>query len=151
MTPSRILDNFAMAVTDLKSKRDDMNIYLCQLAPSVKDDDLQARINEFNDELGKWCTTNDINLIDVNMCFKLANGKIDDMCYDFKDVYSSGLILNRLGVIRLLECIECNCEYFKLSSRWQEVKRLHTGANRVPNEMDNADEVYEEEFPPYKA
>ena len=108
-TPSRILDNLAMAISNLKTKRENMNIYLCQLAPSVDDDDLQARINELNDELEKWCRTNDINLIGVDMCFKLADGKVDDMCYDFEgDENSSGLLLNRLGVIRLLEYMACN-------------------------------------------
>ena len=147
-TPARMLDNFAMAISDLKSKREDMNIYLCQLAPSVKDDDLQARINEFNDELEKWSRTNNINMIDVNTCFKLANGKVDDMCYDFREGNSSVLILNRLGVIMLLECMAHNWECFELNSRWQEVKRLHNVANLVSNAVNNICEVYKDEFPP---
>ena len=42
----------------------------------------------------------------------------------------------------------CNCECFKLNSRWQEVKRQHNVINHISTEVVTTGEVYKNEFPP---
>ena len=113
------------------------------MAPSINDDDLQARINEFNDELETWSVSNNIHVIDTNTCFRMSNGKVDDMCYDIEDE----LVLNRLGTIKLLECIALKCENFKLNEKWDVIKRTHNLVNQKSdiNVIDISDEI---EFPP---
>lgn len=141
--PSRILDNLGMVISDLKSKKEDMDIYMCKVAPSISDDDLQARINEFNDELETWSVSNNIHVIDTNTCFRMSNGNVDDMCYGIENE----LVLNRLGTIKLLECIASKCENFKLNEKWNVIKRTHNLVSQKSdiNDIDISDE---KEFPP---
>ena len=141
--PSRILDNLVMVISDLKNKKEDMDIYICKVAPSIYDDDLQARINEFNDELETWSVSNNIHVIDTNTCFRMSNGNVDDMCYDIEDE----LVLNRLGTIKLLECIALKCEHFKLNEKWNVIKRTHNLVNQK-NDVNAIDISDENEFPP---
>jgi len=57
VTPSQFIDNLSMLVSDLKGKNPEMDIHVCQLVPTLQSDELQAMINEFNDELMKWSHT----------------------------------------------------------------------------------------------
>ena len=62
--------------------------------------ELQAKINEFNDELMKWSeTTNGVNVIPTNLPFKLGTEEIDDICFNVNEECSD-LLLNRLRAIR---------------------------------------------------
>lgn len=81
-TPNKILDNLGTLVSELKEKNEDMEIYICQLVPTLNSDELQARINEYNDQLMNWSSTNGVSLIKTDLPFRLGTGEADDMCYD---------------------------------------------------------------------
>ncbi|MEL6987306.1 MAG: hypothetical protein AAGK97_05700 [Bacteroidota bacterium] len=121
-TPLEIIDDLSLLISDLKSKNAEMNIYVCQLVPTLHSDELQAKINELNDEIFKCCETNNINILNVNLPFRLATDDIDEMCYDF-GAETPGLYLNRLGAIRLLDWIAKKCPNFELSDEWNNIKR----------------------------
>ena len=98
-----------------------MEVYVCQLVPTLVSDELQAKINEFNDQLLKWGNTNSISIINCNLPYRLATGNIDDMCFVVNEEDSTCL-LNRLGVIRLLDHISKQCIGLKLSDNWNKIK-----------------------------
>lgn len=77
-----------------------MDIHVCELVPSWDSDDSQAKINEFNDEHLIWSTADEIYGIDNNKPRKMPTGEVDDVCYHSNEE-NAGVLLNRLGVIRL--------------------------------------------------
>ncbi|MEL6989196.1 MAG: hypothetical protein AAGK97_15395, partial [Bacteroidota bacterium] len=130
-SPSEIVDDISLLVSDLKSKNPEMNLYICKLIPTLQSDELQAKINELNDEIEKCCQTNEINILNANLPFKLMTNDIDEMCYDIGDESSenSGIFLNRFGAIRLLDWIAKKCPTFKLNEDWANIMR---GRDFVP-------------------
>lgn len=124
-TPAVILDNLSLLISDLKNVNPDMVISICKLVPMLSPDDIQARVNELNDELVKWGQMNSINVISSDLPFKLANGEIDDMCYETEDSIP-GPRLNRLGVVRLLDTITKLCQNFNLCDDWSKTRRCHS-------------------------
>ena len=130
--PSKILDSIGMLISDLKTKNPDMDIYICQLVPTLQSDELQAKINEFNDELLNWSLTNEISVLCTNLPFKLATNEVDEMCFNMNDE-NPGLFLNRLGVIRLLDYIAKKCSNFNLSENWTKIKRSQDSSFKQSN------------------
>ena len=120
-SPSAILDDLSMLIGDLKAKNSDMIIHVCKLVPTIISDDLQAKINEFNDSLQEYCNTNLIEIINCNLPFRMATEDIDEMCFNVNTDKNS-CILNRYGAIRFLECIAKSCKDFKLNEKWNEIK-----------------------------
>ena len=65
-TPTQMMNNLGLVISDLKSMKQDMNISVCKLVPSPRDD-LRPTINELNDKLKNLSSMKSvINLID---CF----------------------------------------------------------------------------------
>ena len=105
--PESILDHFTSLIAELKDKNNDMDIYVCQLAPTLLSQDTQAKIGDFNEHLRIWCDLNNISMIKTEPVFRLGTGEVDDMCYDMEGV-TPGSILNRIGIIRLLTFVTKN-------------------------------------------
>lgn len=78
-----------------------MKIHICELAPTLLSQEMQAKIGDFNEHLKTWSESNGIHYVKTDPSFRLGSGEVDDMCYDMESE-SPGSTLNRLGIIRLL-------------------------------------------------
>ena len=104
-----VLDDLGSLITELKSKNEEIELFASEIAPSL-DENIDSKINHFNEKLGQWSIVNGVKLIKTNLSFKLATGEIDEMCYK-SEIGKAGNILNRYGTLRLLFVInkQCNC------------------------------------------
>ena len=119
-SPATILDNLGSLISALKDKNNSMKIYVCQILPSPMCQDINVKIEDYNEQLTKWCETNGIKIIETVPTFKLGTGELDELCFDIKnDSYSA---LNRLGAIKLLGVIKRQCPEFQLCTNWEQVK-----------------------------
>ena len=66
-------------VAELKSKHEEINIYACDLVPSLNKE-LNTKIDEYNQKLAEWSEHNGIAMIKVNTNFKFVSGDIDESC-----------------------------------------------------------------------
>ncbi|KAK4307059.1 hypothetical protein Pmani_021151 [Petrolisthes manimaculis] len=122
LTPEVILDNVGSLISDLKEKYSNMKIYVCTIAPAPVSRENICNINNYNEHLARWADVNGVTLINTSPMFKLSTGDIDELCFNTeKD--TTPLILNRLGVIRLLDAIDKQCPEFQLCSDWKGLKR----------------------------
>ena len=147
VTPSTILDNVGMLISNLKQKYENVEISICQLVPTMREDGLKDRISTYNNQLMQWSSTNGVAVINTDLPFRLGTGEVDEMCYDINGEEHSSDFLNRLGAIRLLTTINKQCPYFKLCENWNTAKRDHDivssfDQNHIPsrhsiNRMDN--------------
>ena len=96
-----------------------MEIYICELAPSVKNQTLDVKVNNFNSKLTDWSEHNGVKIINTNLQFRLATSDIDQMCY--QTMKDSEDYLNRLGTIRLLNVISSQCPVFNLHRNWDDI------------------------------
>ncbi|KAK4294401.1 hypothetical protein Pmani_032972 [Petrolisthes manimaculis] len=118
---AKILDNLGALISELKEKNNSINVYVCNVVPYSTHEDIQERIEGFNNDVVKWAETNGIPVIDTVPTFTLGTGELDDLCFDKKTGLHS--TLNRLGVIKLLGTINKQCPQFKLCPNWEEVRR----------------------------
>lgn len=140
MDPVSILDNIAALVGELKEKNNRMKIFISQLAPTIISEEFQARIGDLNELLVKWGESNEISIIKTDLAFRFGTGEVDDLCYGLGRE-SSGCVLNRYGVVRLLNTFSRQCPSFKLSTKWDSIKKSlgvsHTSNNRNDKRNDN--------------
>ena len=122
-TPSAILDNLGALVAELKRMNENMTIYLCQLLPTLKEDEFGDTINYFNDQLASWSSANGVFILECGSAFRFGNGEVDDMCFSINDEHV-GVFLNRMGVVRFLTTISKCCKLFNLRKDWDVVKRM---------------------------
>ena len=120
-TPEIILDNLGALISDLKEKNVNMNIYVCQIVPSPMCEEMHAKMEEYNEHLLKWGKANGVSIIETVSSFSLGTGEVDDLCFDLKQ--DSNSLLNRLGVIKLMDIIRKQCPMFNMCSNWDHVKR----------------------------
>ncbi|KAK4298597.1 hypothetical protein Pmani_029048 [Petrolisthes manimaculis] len=122
LTPEVILDNVGSLISDLKEKYSNMKIYVCTIAPAPVSRENICKIDNYNEHLARWADVNGVTLVNTSPMFKLSTGDIDELCFNTeKD--TTPLILNRLGVIRLLDAIDKQCPEFQLCSDWKGLKR----------------------------
>lgn len=126
-TPEIILDNLGALISDLKEKNVNMNIYVCQIVPSPMCEEMHAKMEEYNEHLLKWGKANGVNIIETVSSFSLGTGEVDDLCFDLKQ--DSNSLLNRLGVIKLMDIIRKQCPMFNMCSNWDHVKRNLSNIN----------------------
>ena len=120
------LDNLGTLISELKTKNENMNIYISQLVPTLQSDTLQAKINDFNEHLQKWGDENEIPIINPQPHFKLGNGNIDENCY-YAYGQHQGSILIRLGATRLLQAMADQCPSLQGHINKENIKKhLHT-------------------------
>ena len=50
-----IFDRLGSLITCLKQRNENMEIYLCELVPSIRDQTLDEKVNNFNSRLPEWC------------------------------------------------------------------------------------------------
>lgn len=102
------LDNLGALLSELKNISENINVYVCQLVPSLQSDTLQSKISDYNENLNKWGVENGIPIIKPDPLFRLATGHIDEACYHAYGQHQ-GSILNRLGATRLLRALAEEC------------------------------------------
>ena len=122
VTANVILDNVGMLISNLKQLYENIEISICQLVPTLREDGLKDKINTYNNQLMEWSSNNGVSVIKTDPSFRLGTGDVDEMCYDV-DGDLSGILLNRLGTIRLLTTIKNQCPYFSLCDNWNTMKR----------------------------
>lgn len=103
-TPNVILDTMGDLISSLKEKNENMIIYICEIVPVAREEDIQSAIKDYNNKLIEWSFNNSINIIKTDLPFRIATGEMDDMCTDV-DLDSCNVNLNRFGVIRQLDTI----------------------------------------------
>ena len=130
VAPEIILDNLGVLISDLKEKNTEMKIYVCETVPIPMSQEIQAKIDNYNEHLEKWCEKNGVTIIKTVSTFRLGTGDLDDLCFETaKDNVS--MIFNRLGVIKLLGTIKKQCADFHLCSDWNNVKRKLTMSHNI--------------------
>jgi len=133
-SPTTILDNVGMLISILKQRCDNMEFYICQLVPTLKEGNLNDKILSFNEQLMDWSHSNGVSIIKTDLPFRLGTGDLDELCFDVQDGEEfSGVLLNRLGAIRLLSTIKKQCPHFKLCHDWNSAKRYYTKFNNGDN------------------
>ena len=120
-TPENILDCLGSLVSDLKERNSNMVINVCQIVPVPVSVEVQCSISDYNEQLVKWGEANGVGVVKTTPEFTLGTGSVDELC--FEDEENRTILMNRLGVIRLLNTIEKQCSGFKLSSDWVNIKR----------------------------
>ncbi|KAK3852968.1 hypothetical protein Pcinc_040466 [Petrolisthes cinctipes] len=95
VAPEIILDNLGCLISDLKEKNTDMKINVCQIVPTPMSHKTQVKIQEYNEQLEKWCETNGVTIINTVPTFRLGTGDIDDLCFETA-TDKAPLLLNRL-------------------------------------------------------
>ena len=134
---SSVLDDLGSLITELKHKNEDVDIYICELAPHMNTD-IDDRINLYNEKLMEWCSVNGVMFIKTNLSFRLGTGDIDELCYDYEENILD-VNLNRYGVLRLLEVINKQCEYMKLNENFKINKRQRKTSDHYNNRQYNRD------------
>jgi len=56
-----------------------MEIFVCELVPTLRTDDLAGKINQFNEKLNEWSSNNGIKIIPTQLNFRLGTGEVDEM------------------------------------------------------------------------
>ena len=121
ITLENVLDNLGTAVAELKERNHEINVKVCELVPTLKTDNLQVRINQYNIKLREWCNNNGVTLIKTQDFFRLGTGDVDVNCYENQSDLEYDL-LNRIGAIRLLDAISSVCQNEVTCSNWKEIK-----------------------------
>ena len=118
-TLSDIFDRLDFLVAELKQVNENMDIYVCELAPIPNVNDYDEHINNFNNQVATWCTDNGVSVIKTNLQFRLGTGEVDLMC--FNNICENENFLNRFGIIRLLNIISKQCSSLKLHDNWESI------------------------------
>ena len=92
-------------ISNLKEVNEDIQIYICELVPTMKHEGSLDTIKDFNAKLIEWSYNNNIHIVKTDLPFKVGTGEIDDMCIGYCEQTKGHNILNRYGVIRLLDTI----------------------------------------------
>ena len=87
-------------------------MFVSELTPSL-DENIDNKINIFNDKLNQWSVVNGIKVIKMNLSFKLGTGEIDQMCYE-SESEKAGMVLNRYGALRLLSVMDRQCKCLRV-------------------------------------
>lgn len=120
-SPATILDNLGSLISALREKNSSMKVYVCQVVPLPTCQDVNDKIEDYNEQLTKWGEANGIKVIKTVPTFKLGTGELEELCFDIKN--DSYFTLNRLGAIKLLSTIKRQCPEFHLCTKWEQVKR----------------------------
>lgn len=136
-SPATILDNLGSLISALREKNSSMKVYVCQVVPSPTCQDVNAKIEDYNEQLIKWGEKNGIKVIKTVPTFKLGTGELEELCFDVKN--DSYFTLNRLGAIKLLSTIKRQCPEFHLCTNWEQVKRTINTHNTQRREKPNTE------------
>ena len=123
-----IYDKLGALVSDLKEKNSNMKAYICQVIPISESQETKKKIETYNEHLLEWGESNGITILKTTQNFRFSTGEYDDMCFDDDNGCS---ILNRLGVVRLLDTISTQCSEFKLCKNWNKAKKSHMNISSV--------------------
>ena len=117
----KVLDSLGAAVAELKKKNDEINVKVCELIPTLENNGLNTRINQYNSKLVEWCNSNGVCFVKTQEFFRLGTGDVDAICSENKDDKDYNL-LNRIGAIRLLDAISSICTENFLCHDWKAIK-----------------------------
>ena len=141
-----IFDRLGALVTSLKQINENMQIFICELAPAMKAEDYDDPINNFNTHLINWSETNGISVIKSNLKFRLGTGEVDSLCFNSGIIEQEENLLNRYGVIRLLDAIQNQCTVFKLSENWEANVRQTTSIHYISRNREEHRGQQQSEF-----
>ena len=131
VNPSKILDDLGALVAELKKINENMEIHICELLPTLQQEEFGEKIEYYNGQLLEWSSKNGVSIIRCKLSFKLGNGEVDDLCYRVDGVLR-GVFLNRWGIIRLLSTLTKLCDGFMLCENWEEIKRAYSHETSRP-------------------
>lgn len=83
-SPTTIQNKLDLLITDLKETNSNMKICVCQLVPPPSPQEIQAKTQDYNEQLINWGEVNDIDILKMGPSFTLTTGKIDDLCFETK-------------------------------------------------------------------
>ena len=128
-----IFDDLGFLVAELKNVNENIELFVCELAPNLEND-LDNKIKRFNDKLREWSTVNGIQVVNMNLHFKLGTGAIDDMCFSHEN---EGAMLNRYGVIRLLDAIKKQYPHLNMCISREELMKGYREGRIVDRKREN--------------
>jgi len=74
VSADNILDGLGSLILDLKKKNETMEIFVCELIPTLGLDDLDDRISQYNTKLKEWSSNNGIKIISTYLNFRFGTG-----------------------------------------------------------------------------
>ena len=83
-----ILDGLGSLTSELKILNENVELFVCELAPCLNEE-LNNKIDNFNENLKKWSDVNGIKMVKTNLSFKLGTGEVDDMCFNHENEKAS--------------------------------------------------------------
>ena len=81
-----------------------MNIYVCQLVPSLQSDTMQTKLSDLNEQIRKWSAVNGISTINPDPELRTSTCEINEACFLSYGRYQ-GSLLNSRGAVILLQAI----------------------------------------------
>ena len=113
-----VLDDLGSVISELKTKNEEIELFVCELAPSLNEN-IDTKIIDFNEKLNQWSIVNGIKVVKMNLNFKLGTGEIDEMCYESSED-KMRTTLNRYGALRLLSVIHKQCSCLSMNGSIKE-------------------------------
>ena len=124
--PAKVIDNLSELICELKHKNEEMDIYVCLIAPTPESETLQAKINELNEHITKWASVNGVHIINPDLSFRLGTGEIYDDCFSTLGEHVGALpTLNRIGAVRLLSAIANQDANFNDCLNWVQIRKIN--------------------------
>lgn len=115
-----------------------MKINVCQVIPVPECEVMKGKITCYNEHSTKWGSTNGVKIVETAPEFTLGTGEIDDLY--FAEENETLLILNRLGVIKLLSTIRKQCPGFRICRNWECIKKDLRHNNQTTHQEDKTKE-----------
>ena len=149
-SPDNIIDSLSILVSELKKKNNNMKVYVSLLAPSIESGLITKCTKEINVQITKWANNNNIHYVETELVFKDSNNAIEKACYHDNGIHQ-GSLLNRTGVIRLLEAWCIGINDFSPYVNWDKVKKntqLILSNYRVPSQASHPEHNTASHNPP---
>lgn len=116
-----MIDSLGILVSELKKKNCNMKVCVSLLTPRIESGLISRCIKELNEEIVKWTSNDNIHHAETEVVFKDNKNITEKSCY-IDNGEHQGSLLNRTGVVRLLEAWCVGRSGFSTYVNWEKVK-----------------------------
>ena len=125
------ISKYTLALTETKDKFPDSKLVISGLPPRHKSVEIRTKVKDYNDEMKKWCETNNMTFINNEELFEFRSGEVDTGSYIMTGE-TPAVHLTRKATVRMLENIQKAVPELKLSDRLHEQPKTYAEATRNP-------------------